>query len=136
MDFSTPNVADLVARALANEPHLSWAYLFGSAARGQPFRDVDVAVMPAPHTFESPVEIGALASRIHRSLGLGVPVDVVDLRDASLPFLASILREGRVVLDREPAGRRLWAARRMVEWLDFQPLWEMQARLRRQALHR
>lgn len=131
-----PNLADRLAQALGQETGLSWAILFGSAARGGAYRDIDVALMPEPGTYPSSVDLGQLASRLHGALGGQPPVDVVDLRDAALPFLATILTEGTVVLDRRPMERRLWAARVMLDWLDFQPLWERYSQLRRQALRR
>jgi predicted nucleotidyltransferase len=47
---------------LAPESTVRWAYLFGSAARGNAFRDLDVAVMLASHA-RGAVALGRIASR-------------------------------------------------------------------------
>ena len=40
-----PGISQRLHERLAGEPTIRWAYLFGSAARGETFRDLDVAVM-------------------------------------------------------------------------------------------
>jgi predicted nucleotidyltransferase len=43
-----PELEQALRDVLAREPRVQWAYLFGSAARGERHRDVDVAVMKRP----------------------------------------------------------------------------------------
>ena len=48
---------------LEANPGVRFAYLFGSAARGEPFRDLDVGVMLAPEELKEPLPSGAFSGR-------------------------------------------------------------------------
>jgi len=130
-----PRLLPSLSAVLEGESGLRWAYLFGSAARGQAFSDLDVAVMPAANAFTSLTDAGRLGAELSSRLGIeGLAVDVVELRSCSLPFLGTMLDEAVVVLDREPVSRRFWEVAETLRWLDFKPVWEMNDRLRRQHL--
>ena len=122
-------------RELAGRKDLRWAYLFGSAAEGSDFGDLDVAVMPSEGALESPVECGVLGARLARAAGRGaLSVDVVDLRDTPLPFIVEILDRNHLLLDREPESRRLWEFEATLRWLDFAESIRQYDRLRLEAL--
>lgn len=122
-------------RVLAEEPNVRWAYVFGSTVRGGPFRDVDVAVMPTP---DAPLaELGAWIAALEQAVEC--KVDLVDLTNAELPFVGPMLRERRVIVDRDPDARHAWEASTTSRWLDFEPSYreflavrERAARLRRE----
>ncbi len=98
-------------------------YLFGSVARGEarPDSDVDVGVLfeqdpPAsldapPFTIEAELE-----RRLHRE------VQVVALNRASADLVHRVLRDGRLVLDRDPAARIRFEVRRRNEYFDMAPI--------------
>lgn len=75
------------------------AWVFGSFARGEPFRDLDVAVW-----FERAIhwsEPGELATRVWETLGRpGFEVEVQVLNDATAEFLERVTRDGLVVFER------------------------------------
>ncbi|MDI7266914.1 MAG: nucleotidyltransferase domain-containing protein [Myxococcota bacterium] len=119
--------------ALAGEAAVRWAYAFGSFARGEPFRDVDVGVVTSPGAFSTLRSLGRLANRLAAAAGDGVEVDLVDLQACSLPLVAAVLDEGVLLVDHTPAERRLWEAECTLRWVDFRPTWETQAALRRAA---
>lgn len=121
-----------VTRVLHDEPAIRWAYVFGSVARGQPFRDVDVAVMPAASALDGAVVWGQLVARIEAAVGTSV--DLIDLRRAELSLVGPMLRERRVVLDREGQARRTWEADTTSRWLDFEPAYEEFLRRRSDAM--
>ncbi len=130
-----PQAREALKRELSHRDGLRWAYLYGSAARGEEFADLDVAIMPGPSSFKSLLDTGMLGAELARELGLeGLTVDVIDLRTATLPFLATMLDEAVVLLDREPAARRFWEVEKTLRWLDFEPLWSMCEKLRRRQL--
>ena len=87
--LTNEQVLQAVRRVLAAEPDVRWGYVFGSVARGEPYRDVDVAVM---------------------------------------------LRERRVVVDKEPQARCTWEAETTCRWLDFEPSYEEYLRRRNEAM--
>lgn len=126
---------ELVSRLgtlLAGETELEWAYLFGSSARGERYRDVDVAVMPAKGRWTSLLAQGALVARLEETLGMRV--DVVDLRDAPPLFCGPLLRERIVLLDRAPAARADWEAETAIRAIDYRQAFERAEAIRYQAM--
>jgi len=86
--------------ALRTEQNVRFALLFGSAATGTdtPESDVDVLVDLRDTSFERVVDLNTKLTRL-----VGRPVDVVELKDAEPEpaFLAQVLADGRVLVDRE-----------------------------------
>lgn len=99
------------------------AYLFGSVARGEdtPRSDVDVAVL---HRRAPPPTLDALPLRLEGELerALGRRTDVISLHLASVDLCARVLRDGVLVLDREPAARIEFEVRTRNAWFDLQPV--------------
>jgi predicted nucleotidyltransferase len=85
---------------LRTEHNVRFALLFGSAARGTaaPASDVDVLVALRDSDLERVVELSTKLSE-----ATGRRVDVVRLEDAASEpaFLADVIRDGRVLVDRE-----------------------------------
>ncbi|MEE4384359.1 MAG: nucleotidyltransferase domain-containing protein [Pseudomonadales bacterium] len=84
-------------------PDLEFAYLFGSAARGDATRssDVDIAVR-AGHRIDAVTRFRlqeAIAAR------LGCDVDLIDLASASTVLRVQVLSDGRVFFERHPIER-------------------------------
>jgi predicted nucleotidyltransferase len=125
-------VIAILRRTLADEPHLRWAYLFGSAARGPRYRDVDVAVMPAPSMPGGGVAWGQIVARLEAAVQK--KVDLVDLQTRHLPLVGPMLEGRVVVLDRDPAARHAWEADTTSRWLDFRPAYAEADRIRKLAL--
>jgi predicted nucleotidyltransferase len=86
--------------ALRTERDVRLAVLFGSTATGEdtPISDVDLLVV---HRRPEWTAQAGLRLRLRRSLG--IPVDIVTLEQAEAQpsLLADILREGRVLVDRD-----------------------------------
>lgn len=118
--------------ALAKEDGVRWAYLFGSVVRGGPFRDVDVAVMPAAERFTKLTELGGLQRRL--SHAAGHEIDLVDLRGAPLMLVKAMLTHRRVLLDRARNERCQWEAETLVRALDFEPVLTRYQALREKRL--
>jgi predicted nucleotidyltransferase len=96
--------------ALRTERDVRLAVLFGSTATGEdtPLSDVDLLVVH--RTPEWRAQAG-LRLRLRRALG--VPVDVITIGQAEEQpaLLADVLREGRVLIDRDDLWRTLQARR-------------------------
>ena len=96
----------MLKRALGDVPGLRLAYLFGSLARGEGARDVDLAVLA-----DEGQELHVLSEVVRRvSRTLGIPeekVDVVNLRKADLSLAYRVITEGVKLLDRGGAGLEL-----------------------------
>ena len=116
-------VPDRLRRYLAADSHGAIAaYLFGSEARGTagPRSDVDVGVLfgaaPAPTLNAQPME---LEDDLRAELGR--PVQVIVLDTASPDLIHRVLRDGLLVLDRDPAERIRFEVRARNEYFDLKP---------------
>ena len=93
-------------RALRTEQNVRFALLFGSAARGTdtPTSDVDVLVKLRDPGLEQVIDLGE-----RLTAASGRRVDVVRLGDAEddPSFLADVVTEGRVLVDRDKLWPRL-----------------------------
>lgn len=69
--------------ALSREQQWRLVVLFGSVARGEPGRDVDLAVLPAQRA--QPVRDGRLASGVRRLWAQPLPADLLVLDEATSP---------------------------------------------------
>ncbi len=115
-------IEQILRRFLAAEPRVVTAYLFGSVARGTagPGSDVDVAVLlevPPPPT------LAGLCLDLADDLreALGVPVDLVVLNRADADLIHRVLRDGRLILDRNPGRRIAFEVRSRSEYFDLLP---------------
>ena len=97
----------MLQAALRTEPNVRFALLFGSRAVGTdtPGSDVDVLVVLRDASLERLVDLAAKLTRL-----VGGLVDVVELKDAEAEpsFLAQVVADGRVLVDRDG----LWSALR------------------------
>lgn len=98
-----------LGRALARKEGVRLALLFGSRARGraQPSSDIDLAI-DAPG-----VDLQALAGAL--SLELGGEVDIVALRDATIPLLEGLICDGILVHEARPGTAATWRSKALVE---------------------
>jgi len=115
-------VRDTVREVVERDVRVAAAYLFGSHARAeaQPGSDVDVGVLL---TGDSAPRLGgprdALARALERTLG--VPVDVIDLDRAPADLVHRVLRDGDLILERDPVRRVRFEVKRRAEYLDLKP---------------
>ena len=99
------------------------AYLFGSVARGTSGArsDVDVAVLytaTPPATLEGlPLD---LAGRIEQLVKR--PVQIIILNTAPADLVHRVLRDGVLLLDRDPSARIRFEVRARNEYFDLQPI--------------
>lgn len=97
------------------------AYLIGSQARGTagPLSDVDVAVLFQPGA--PPSLRLELAAEAGQALGTS-EVDVVPLNGASPLLRHRVARDGRLLVDRDPAARVAFKVAALRDYLDTAPL--------------
>jgi len=116
-------VAAQLRERLDADPRVRAAWLFGSVARGTATEgsDVDVAV------FGTPVPRGIDDSVIplgnDLTAALGRTVDVVRVEDASPDLVVRVLRDGMLLVDRDPAARIRFEVDTRNRYFDMQPIW-------------
>lgn len=92
-------------------------YLFGSFNTAERFSDIDLAVLVKDHE-KNPVgfEID-LETRLEKVVEYRVDVRI--LNGAPLSFCQSVIRSGRVILDRDPNMRADFQGRILKQYFDF-----------------
>lgn len=113
-----------LAEALARESVVA-GYLIGSQARDTagPLSDVDLAVwldpdLPRERRYDERLGLMGAAAR---AVGTG-EVDVVPLNDAPPLLRQRAIRDGRLLVDRDPRQRVRFETAALVEYLDTAPL--------------
>jgi predicted nucleotidyltransferase len=103
-----------IRRALAQEPRLRLAILFGSRARGsaRPDSDVDLAIVPADASLSLAQE-EHLRAEVEQAVG--APVDLVRLDRAEGALRWRVARDGVVLLSDPPWEASRFLARAGIE---------------------
>lgn len=113
---------DTVAEVLAKRPEILFAILYGSAAEGYEFHDLDIAVYldRAKVVLETDYDYAfALADDLEAVTHF--PVDVRVINNAPLPFRYNVSR-GQPLLIRDPETYYTFLERAWDEYLDFEPV--------------
>jgi predicted nucleotidyltransferase len=107
---------------LESNPLVSYALLFGSAARGgtHPHSDVDIAIGTQVGHDPTLEELGALGAALEKAAR--TQVDVVLLHEAPPGLAYRIFRDGRLIFVRDVAGLKARRSRAVLDYLDFQPV--------------
>ena len=130
------NIESLMTPAIAylkSYHQILFAYLFGGLAKEkpQPLSDVDIAVYLKQG--ESIIECKlAILGKLMDILQTD-EIDLVVLNIASLPLVMNILKNKKVIVDREPFTRHLFESLEMRKYFDFSI--KEDAILRRRYLH-
>jgi predicted nucleotidyltransferase len=118
---------------LKGHPEIIAAYLYSSAARGEPAADLDIAVLSSGAALDAHA-LEDLAARLQaEGAPTGPDLDLRLLAGANPRFRANVLREGRLLYAADRDSRLGFEARALSEWLDYKPVWE---RMRRTMLDR
>ena len=116
------NAVECAREALAAEPRLLAAYLFGSFARGTASRDsdIDVAVL-----FPGPIDgrLGGPLDQLRDSVERACKrrCDLIDARAAPADLVHRVLRDGQLLIERDPSARIAFEVARRNEYYDLLP---------------
>ncbi len=101
-------------RVLRTQPNVRLAVLFGSVSRGEERRDSDLDVLvrfaePSVHA------LSLLTGRLEEETGRAIQVVELESAVSSPLLLADVLRDGRVLVDRDGEWQRLKQRERQVK---------------------
>lgn len=112
--------------ANAEREGLATAYLFGSVARGtaKPGSDVDVGIL---YSEEPPRTLKGLGLELQGDLEdlLELPVQVVVLNRAPVDLVIRVLRDGKLLVDRDRSKRIRFEVKSRFEFWDLEPYLKM-----------
>jgi len=125
MDTDSPTCGDVIdcaRRALEADPRVLTAYLFGSFARGTASRrsDIDIAVLfaePIDRRLGGPLD--GLRDAVERACER--PCDLVDARSVPVDLVHRVLRDGILLVDRDPSARIAFEVAKRNEYFDLLP---------------
>ncbi len=121
--MSNENLEKRLTRALDGLPsRVVAAYLFGSEARGEATvrSDVDIAILLGEPRAKTLAGGGFdLAAELDSEIGRSV--DLVLLNDAPVDLAARVLRDGRLLLDRDPGVRIRFEVKTRNDYFDLLP---------------
>jgi predicted nucleotidyltransferase len=120
-EFLSPN---------AEREGIAAAYLFGSMARGTagPRSDVDVGIL---YEKDPPLTLEGLGLRLEGDLEslLGKPVQVVVLNHAPVDLAIRVLRDGKLLVDRDRSRRVRFEVKTRFDFWDLEPYLKMYRRM-------
>lgn len=111
-----------VLNARAEAEGIAAAWLFGSVARGTagPGSDVDVGIL---YRRPPPLTLTGLGLDLEGDLesALGLPVQLVVLNRAPVDLTIRVLRDGKLLVDRDRSQRLQFEVRARNEYWDLEP---------------
>jgi predicted nucleotidyltransferase len=130
------NILELIPGALEYleyHPKVLFSYIFGSLAKGRPLplSDVDIAVYLA-ETFDFTNYKLELLGKLIGILRTD-EIDLVILNTAGLPLIMNILRNKKIIVDKDPFARHIFESLMMRKYFDFSI--KESAQLKRRYLH-
>ena len=108
---------DLLADLFMEDPNIIFAYLFGGVARDKrgPLSDVDLGIYVRNI---KRLDFLSSFSEISRILGTD-EIDLVVLNSAPISFAGRILRNRKILIDKDPFLRHQYESRILREFFDF-----------------
>jgi len=117
---SKDKIIDEIASYLDRyHPELQTAYVFGSFISDESFSDIDIGLLTSSPisdrlTYELNLEIGI-------EMHIKLPVDIRVLNKAPLSFCYSVIRNKKVILDRDANFRAEFESIVLRQYFDFFP---------------
>jgi uncharacterized protein len=117
-----PAEMECARKALESDPRVLVAYLFGSFARGTASKDsdIDIGVLFAeriPPAIDGP--LAELRDAVERACHR--PCDLIDMRAAPADLVHRVLRDSKLLIERDRAARCRFEVDRRNEYFDLLP---------------
>lgn len=104
-------------KALADKYNINTFYLFGSYSEGDMTKSSDIDLAYLSEVGKETVDRDTLYFDFKQYTSQ--EVDLIDLRRASLSFAFQIIKDGRIIFDREPEPRTDFEDELVKKYLDF-----------------
>ena len=118
--------------SVAEREGIAAAYLFGSVARGtaRPGSDVDVGIL---YLKDPPLTLEGMGFGLEGEMEslLGNPVQVVVLNHVSVDLLIRVLRDGKLLVDRDRSARIRFEVKTRFKFWDLEPYLNLYRRVGR-----
>jgi len=116
------NIESLIPQVTAylkSNPHIIFAYLFGSFAKEKqrPLSDIDIAVYLKQGTNVAECKLAILERMI--DILQTDEIDLVVLNSANLPLVINVLKSKKIIVDKEPFARHIFESLEMRKYFDF-----------------
>ena len=116
------NILELLSGAaqyLEDNPKTIFAYLFGSLAKGtpSPLSDVDFAVYLADNLYSKDDKLNILGNLMN--ILQTDEIDLVILNTAGLPLVINVLKNKRIIVDKDPFARHIFESLSFRKYFDF-----------------
>jgi uncharacterized protein len=116
------NILELLSGAaqyLEDNPKTIFAYLFGSLAKGtpSPLSDVDFAVYLADNLYSKDDKLNILGNLMN--ILQTDEIDLIILNTAGLPLVINVLKNKRIIVDKDPFARHIFESLSMRKYFDF-----------------
>ena len=116
------NILELLpgaAQYLGNNPKTVFAYLFGGLAKRapSPLSDVDIAVYLADNLYFKDDKLNILGNLMN--ILQTDEIDLIILNAASLPMIINVLKNKRIIVDKDPFARHIFESLSMRKYFDF-----------------
>jgi uncharacterized protein len=120
---------DALRQALADDPRVAYALLFGSSARDTSHKgsDLDVAIAFRSRLTMDTRALGEFVSALESAVG-GRRVDLLLIDEAPPAVAYRVFRDGAVLVENDHPALAARKARAILEYLDFRPFEELTAR--------
>ena len=108
-----------VTAYLKSNPHIIFAYLFGSFAKEKqrPLSDIDIAVYLKQGTNVAECKLAILERMI--DILQTDEIDLVVLNAVNLPLVINVLKSKKIIVDKEPFARHIFESLEMRKYFDF-----------------
>lgn len=125
-------IVDIMRKTLENDKRVIFAYLFGSFAAGEDFRDIDIAVYTDDRGIKDPFGLTSdlkdiISKRINEGGDIRVIPDMLDiaiLNNASLVFQMEVLTRGVLLIDKDYDERTTFIESASNRYRDYEQLKE------------
>ena len=119
LPYNIESLIPKVTAYLKSNPHIVFAYLFGSIATGkqQLLSDVDIAV----YLKQGANVVGCKLAILGRLIDIlqSDEIDLVVLNTANLPLVINVLKSKKIIVDKEPFVRHIFESLAMRKYFDF-----------------